>query len=455
MYKVKNILMPERDFLRRAAAIGLPIILQNFIMFALNMMDVVLLQGLGDTAVASVSMANQANLVVNLIIFGVSSGCSILVAQYRGGGEYFLMRKTICTGLAIIGIITVIAESMIAIFPQGVMRIMTNEPQLIEMGARYLRIAAFSFVFSGISMVYSTLLRCNERTKLPLIASVTALSINTLLNYLLIYGIAGMPKLGATGAAVATVISRIIELCIIVSFVYTSEKRIRPVLKDFFRKAEGFSGRFFKIASPVILNEIAWGLGMTVYSTIYGRMGEITVAAMSVANVLEQTFAVVAIGCGSITTIMLGKELGEGSFEKAKHYANTLSVWAVLLGLVTTVIMSLAAPVFAKKVFANLSYEAINLAIALIYMFALYMPVRAFNYTNIVGTLRSGGDSIWAAALDVGPIYLYSIPLGMFLGLYLKLPSVYVIPVMYSEEFIKALLGLVRMRKYKWVRKIG
>ncbi len=455
MYTAKDILMPGREFLRRAAFIGLPIIFQNFIMFALNMMDVILLQGLGDTAVAAVSMANQANLVVNLIIFGVSSASAILVSQCRGAGDYPGMRKVICIGLAVIGIITVIVESIMAIFPETIMRLMTNQTQLIGIGARYLRIAAISFIFSGLSMVFSTLLRCNEKTKLPLFASVIALTTNTLLNYLLIYGKAGFVQLGAIGAAVATVISRIIEFIIIVSFVYNSDKKIRPKIRDFKEITMPHTKRFFKIGTPVIFNEIAWGLGMTVYSAIYGRMGETAVAAMSVASILEQTFAVVAIGCGHITTIMLGKELGQGNFEKAKHYAHTLSLWAVMLGLVTTGIMSLAAPVFAKKVFGGLSAEALDMATVLIYMFALYMPIRAFNYTNIVGTLRSGGDSLCAAFLDVGPIYLYSIPAGIILGLYLKLPPVYVIPLMYGEEFIKAVLGFLRMRQYKWVRKIG
>ncbi len=455
MYTVKDAFMPGRAFASKALMIGLPIIIQNFIMFALNMMDIILLQGLGDTAVASVSVANQANLVVNLIIFGVSSGSSILISQFRGSGDSGAMRKTVCIGLLIIGIITVIVESIMAIFPETVMRIMTNEEGLIATGAGYLRIVAVSFVFSGISMVFSTLLRCNEKSAQPLVASVVALSANTMLNYLLIYGKAGFPQLGVTGAAVATVISRITELCIILIFVRRLKKDIRPGFSDFKKLNIGFVKRFAVIATPVIVNELAWGLGMTIHSAIYGRMGETTVAAMSVASILEQTFAVVATGCGHITTIILGAELGQGNFERARHYADTLSLWAVILGLATTGIMALAAPPFARGIFTNLSDDAINLAISLIYMFALYMPVRAFNYANIVGTLRSGGDSLAAACLDAGTIYLFSIPMGILLGLYFKFPPMVVIPIMYGEEAIKAVLGFIRMKKYKWVRKIG
>ena len=220
-----------------------------------------------------------------------------------------------------------------SIFPSTVMRIMTNVPALVDTGARYLRIASFSYILSGMSLVFSTLLRCNEKTKLPLVASIIALSLNTGLNYLLIYGKWGFPEMGAVGAAVATVISRMVEFGIILYFVYGGdEQEIKPFFKDFIGITRQFCGRFFKIAAPVMCNEIIWGLGMTIYSTIYGRMGESTVAAMSVASIMEQTFAVVAIGCGHITTIMVGQQLGHEKFERAKQYAKTLSLWAVLLG---------------------------------------------------------------------------------------------------------------------------
>ncbi len=454
MYTTRDVLMPGTGFLKRAARIGLPIIFQNFIMFALNMMDVILLQGLGDTAVAAVSVANQSNLIVNLAIFGVCSGSTILMAQYRGMDDYESMRKTVCIALAIIGAITISVEAFMMVKPRTVMGLMTDEPQLIAPGAGYLRTVAISFVFSGFSMVFATLLRCNEKTGLPLIAAVTALSLNTLLNYLLIYGKAGLPAMGAAGAAVATIISRIVEFSIILFFVYV-DKKIRPRLKDF----KAINGKFIKafaiITTPVIINELVWGLGNTIYNAIYGRMGEVTVAAMSVATVLQQTFAVVAIGCGHITTIIVGKELGEENFDRAKMYASTLSLWAVVLGVVTTVVMSGLGPVFARSVFTNLSEEAITAAISFIIMFAVYMPLSSFNYANIVGTLRSGGDSVWAAVLDVAPMYVYSIPMGIFLGLYLELSPVLVISVMYGEQIIKAILGFMRMKQYKWVRKIG
>lgn len=453
---LREIVMPGRRFAMKALHLGLPIIIQNFIMFALNMMDIILLQGKGDTAVAAVSIANQANQVINLLIFGTCSGCSIFVAQCRGSRDFISMRKTVALALSILGSVTLCSALLMSIFPSTVMRIMTNVPALVDTGARYLRIASFSYILSGMSLVFSTLLRCNEKTKLPLVASIIALSLNTGLNYLLIYGKWGFPEMGAVGAAVATVISRMVEFGIILYFVYGGdEQEIKPFFKDFIGITRQFCGRFFKIAAPVMCNEIIWGLGMTIYSTIYGRMGESTVAAMSVASIMEQTFAVVAIGCGHITTIMVGQQLGHEKFERAKQYAKTLSLWAVLLGLATTLLMIAVAPFFVRVIFSNLSQETMHIATGLIIMFACYMPVRAFNYTNIVGTLRSGGDSLYAAIFDVGPMYLFSIPAGFILGLWLRWPPITVIAIMYGEEFIKGICGFLRMIQYKWVRKIG
>lgn len=456
MAQFKEILMPGKKFAKNAFSLALPIILQNFIMFALNMMDIILLQGLGDTAVASVSSANQSNLVVNLLIFGTCSGSSIFLAQCRGSRDFASMRKTVWIALVFIFTVSFTVASVMTSVPKTIMSIMTSEAKLIETGSLYLRIVPVSFVLSGLSMVFSTLLRCNEKTKLPLFASVIALSINTTLNYILIYGKLGMPAMGVQGAAVATVISRLIEFCLILYFVYGGkEKEIKPRLADLKEIRLPFIKSYYKIALPVICNEVLWGFGMTVYSAIYGRMGETTVAAMSVSNIMEQTFAVVAMGCGHITTIIIGQLLGKEAFEEAKLRAKTLALWSLILGGFTTVIMIVSGPFFVRLVFNNLTEETMTLAINFITMFACYMPLRAFVYTNIVGTLRSGGDSLAAAVLDVLFIYIYSIPVGIILGLWLKLPSIIVIGVMYGEELIKAVLSWVRVRRYLWVRKIG
>lgn len=455
MNKFKDMLMPGKKFGKTAFFLAMPIILQNFIMNALNMMDIILLQGLGDTAVASVSSANQSNLVVTLLIFGTCSGSSIFLSQCRGRKDYEGMRRTVCIALWFLVIITVSVATFMTAFPKTVMSLMTDKQPLIENGAPYLRIVAFSFVLSGISMVFSTLLRCNEKTKLPLFASMIALSLNTSLNYVLIYGKLGLPALGAQGAAVATVISRIVELCLILAFVYNGyENRIKPKLSDFLSIRIPHIKGYFAIALAVIINELIWGLGNTIYSAIYGRMGETTVAAMSVATIMNQTFSVAAIGCGNVTTIILGQYLGRGEFDLARRRAYSLALWGVILGVATSVIMYVASTPFVRILFNNLSPETSDLAIRIITLFACFIPLNALNFTVIVGILRSGGDSLAAAVIDVVPMYVFSIPMGIFLGLYLKLPPIFVISIMYSEQIIKATLGLVRTSQKKWLKKI-
>ena len=233
MQKFKDMLLPGKGFVKTVFFLAMPIILQNFIMNALNMMDIILLQGLGDTAVASVSSANQSSLVLTLLIFGTCSGSSIFLSQCRGSENYTSMRQTVCIAFSFIFIVSFSVAVFMAIFPKTAMSFMTNKENLISTGAPYLRIVSASFVLSGLSMIFSTLLRCNEKTKLPLFASIIALSINTGLNYVLIYGKLGLPAMGIKGAAIATVISRMIELCLILTFVYCShESRIKPKVKD-------------------------------------------------------------------------------------------------------------------------------------------------------------------------------------------------------------------------------
>ena len=224
MQKFKDMLLPGKSFAKAAFFLAMPIILQNFIMNALNMMDIILLQGLGDTAVAAVSSANQSNQVVNLMIFGICSGSSIFLSQCRGSKDYTGMRRTVCIALLFIFTISFSVAMFMTFFPKTVMSLMTDKENLIITGAPYLSIVSVSFVLSGLSMIFSTLLRCNEKTKFPLFASMIALSANTGLNYILIYGKLGFPKMGVPGAAIATVISRIIELCIIF-FLFTADTK--------------------------------------------------------------------------------------------------------------------------------------------------------------------------------------------------------------------------------------
>ena len=451
----KEILLPGQGFAKHAVSLALPVFLQNFITFVLGMMDVILLQGKGDIAVAAVSIANQAFFCVNLLIFGIASGSSVLISQFRGGKDLPSMRKVVIIALGAVILLMAPLLIFFTALPETALKIMTSETELIEAGKSYVRIVSPSFFFSGISYVFASLLRCTDRPKLPLVASVTAIALNTTLNYILIYGKLGFPEMGIEGAAIATVISRAIETLLVLSFVYMSRDRdIKVTANDFTGFSIAHIKKFFVISFPIIISEFSWGLCNTAYSAIYGRMGTATVAAMSVANVIYQAFATLPNSIGYTSAIILGHLLGAEKFDEAKKRAHTLSVYSILLGALMGGVMIICAPFFTCTLFGALSADVTTLAISFIVVFACYLPLQTYLFTMISGILRSGGDTTFGAFLDLLPMVFIGIPAGIIFGIILKLNPIFVVALMYTDGIVKGIVGFFRVMRYKWVRKI-
>ncbi len=455
MTQVREIFFPGKAFAKHTVALALPVFLQNLITFVLGMMDVILLQGKGDVAVASVSIANQAYFCINLLIFGISSGSSVLISQFRGGKDLSSMRKVVIIALATAACLLIPLVTFFTLCPATALKIMTSEQELINAGTAYVRIVSPSFLCSGISYIFASLLRCNDKAKLPLFASITAITLNTTLNYILIYGKLGLPSMGIEGAAIATVISRIVEMLIILFFVYFGkDSALKVAGKDFTGLSSAHVKNFFVISMPIILNEFAWGLCNTAYSAIYGRMGTETVAAMSVANVIYQAFATLPNSIGYTTAIILGHLLGAEKFEEAKNRSHTLSVYSILLGILMGFVMVICAPFFTGTMFGALSTGVTSMAIQFIVVFACYLPIQTYLFTMIAGILRSGGDTAFGALLDLLPMLLIGVPAGIIFGIILKLNPVLVVALMYTDGIVKGIVGFFRVRTYKWVRRI-
>lgn len=451
----REIIFPGKPFAKYVLSLALPVFLQNLITFVLGMMDVIMLQGKGDVAVAAVSISNQAYLCLNLLIFGISSGSSVLMSQFRGAKDYDSMRKAAIIAFGILVLLLLPLTMVFTFFPETVLKLMTSEPELVREAIPYLKIVSPTFLASGVTYVFSSLLRCNDRPKYPLFASVTSISLNIVLNYILIYGKLGLTPMGISGAALATAISKIVEMIIILLFVYKgdlSEIKLSP--KDLAGFSMAHIKKFFVISLPIIFNEFSWGLCSTAYSAIYGRMGTVAVAAMSVANVIYQAFATLPNSVAYVTTVILGHLLGSEKFEEAKKRASTLSIYSVLLGLPMGGLMILCAPFFSGTLFGALSSEVTAMSISFITIFGCYLPFHTYDFTAIAGILRSGGDSKVGAMLDLLPMVFFGIPLGIFLGVVMKLSPVLVVGLMHLESAIKAVLALIRVKRYKWVRKI-
>lgn len=441
------------DYMSKLVAIAIPSALYMMMNMFVNLVDTVMIGRLGETAIASVGLANKLFFVFVLINFGVSSGSGILAAQFFGHGDIQNLRKVM--GLALnIALFNGIAFSLIGTFyPEFVMGIFSTNPDTIALGAKYLQIVCFSYPLVAVNGVYVSTLRSTGEVKIPLIVTSTAIVVNVVFNYLLIFGVFGFPRLGAEGAALATLIARIVEVILIVVIVYMKKHVLACKISELYGYSRELIQQFLIRALPVIGNEFMWGLGTTLYSVAYGRMGNEAVSAITIAATLQDMTTVLLSGIASSTVVILGNELGANKLENARKYARYSIHVAVLASMIIMVILTAL-----KHLFLNLydvSPQVKVATIACITVFTFVVPFKSIAWVNIVGILRSGGDTIACLFLDTSGVWFIGVPLAFLAGLVWKLPIYWVFACVSTEEVYKVVLGYIRYRQEKWVKNLA
>ena len=308
-------------FFKKTVLLAVPVAMQGLLNTVVNLVDNLMIGSLGATAIASVGLANKVFFVFSLLVFGVVSGSGILAAQYWGNHDVKNIRKVLGISLmiALIGAILFLIPARWN--PRMVMRIFTTSESSIEMGAAYLMVAALSYPCTAVTNTYVAMLRSVNRVKEPVIISCVAILTNITFNYIFIFGHFGAPALGVVGAALATLIARILEMTLILLTVYVGKTPLACHVRELFGYSKEFLIQFARTSAPVICNEFMWGLGTTIYSMAYGRMGDEAVAAITIATTIQDLAVVLFQGLSAATAVILGNELGAGKLKRAENYA--------------------------------------------------------------------------------------------------------------------------------------
>lgn len=448
-------MLQDKIFLSKAVRIALPVAMQGMLNTVVNLVDNLMIGSLGSTAIASVGLANKVFFVYSLLVFGVVSGSGILAAQYWGNKDVKNIRKVLGLSLLIALSASLIFLIPARINPQIMMRIFTTSEASIQMGASYLAVAALTYPFYAVTTTYVAMLRAVNQVKAPVLISCCTIFINIIFNYILIFGKFGAPAMGVVGAAIATLLARIVEASAILCVVYITKTPLACRVKELFGYSKAFLRQFFVTAAPVIANEFVWGLGTTIYSMAYGRMGDDAVAAITIATTIQDIVVVLFQGLSAATAVILGNELGAGRLKTAERYAKNFFI----LQFLVTVVAALGC-VGIRWGVIGLYQPGISDAVAMdvskcLLMFAFFMPVKMFNYVNIVGVLRSGGDTRMCLFIDTSGVWVIGIPLAFIGGLVLKQPIYVVYGMVMLEEVYKAIFGYWRYRKKKWLRNLA
>lgn len=446
-------LFNDKKFFKSMLRLAIPIALQNLILSSLNLVDTIIIGGLGETAIASVGLANQYFFLLNLLLFGITSGSSIFTAQYWGNKDIKNIRRVL--GLCLLtGCSAALLFTLGGLFfPKQILSIFSKDADVIMLGSQYLKIIVFSYVITSITFAYSFTLRSTGQVKIPMIVSVTALAINTILNYLLVYGYFGFPKMGTNGSATATLIARIIEMCLILFAVYRKNNVIAAKFSELTDLSKAFILNFFKVTLPVILNESIWALGVTMYAIVYARMGTEVIASTNISSTVERITWVIFMGLGNACAVMIGHKIGEGNEKDAFIYAKRFIILGPVFAMFAGILVFFTSPwiLSAYKVSPVVyNYAAKNLIV-----FSIFLWVKVFNFTSIVGILRSGGDTTFCLILDTGGVWLIGVPLVFLGGLVWHLPVYYVYALVYMEEVAKLIIGLPRILSKKWINNLA
>lgn len=444
--------MENKIFLRNVAVLVIPIALQNLINAAVSAADVIMLGRVSEYALSGASLGGQVQYIMMLIFFGLTSGASVLIAQYWGKKDMKSIEKVLGIAMRFALVIGTLFTVAAFFFAEQIMYIYSNDAMVVSEGVKYIRIVCFSYIIFAFNMVYLNTMRSMERVVVSTVVYSISLVVNIIVNALLIFGLFGLPKLGVVGAAIGTLVARIIEFVIVLIY----DRRFNNVLKFrlsyLFERDKVLLRDFIVFSIPVVINELMWGLGTSTNTGILGNLGASVSAASSVAQTLRQLATVVSFGIASAAAIMIGKVIGENKLKLAKEYGKrfiflTLAA-GVLGGLLILAVRPIVLAVFALE---PLTKQYMSM---MMFVMSYFVVGQAFNTTIIVGILRAGGDTKFGLFLDVSTMWCCSILIGYLAAFVWKLNVTVVYMILMSDEIIKIPISYMRYRSGKWLRNV-
>lgn len=441
----------KKDFYKELFSLAIPIGLQNLLVALIGATDALMLGRLTQDAVAAISLANQIVFIMNLFIGAVVGGGGALIAQYWGKGDRTMVKNLFCMILKWAAGISFVFFALAMFIPNLLMRIYTPETALIEIGASYLRAVGVSYLFSGITQCYYLKMKIEGKASKSVIISVVTLITDVVLDLFLIYGLAGVPKLGANGSAYSTVFVELLGLlwCIAESH---REDSIRPDGQGLKWSSAAITKDFMNLALPMLGSSLAWGLSITMHSLIMGHLGSDATAAASITSVVLEIVTCVCKGISAGAGIIIGKLLGKSLFGKAKLYGRKFCHISFWVGGIHMILLCIIGPVLAY--FFVLTDTARHYLIMMLIFTALYVFAYSINTVVVCGIFPAGGDAKYDAVSVFLASWCFSIPLALLGTFVFDLPVMVVYILMCADEIVKLPWVYPRYRKYLWLTNL-
>ncbi len=443
----------SKGFYRQITRLVVPIVVQNLLSAAVNSADIVMLNYVSQSAISAVSLAVQYASILFMVYYGLGTGASMLCAQYYGKQDMRAINVVMGIALRFSVLVSVIAAVLAVTVPEWMMRLFTPDEELIALGAVYLRILSVGYLCWGVIEVYLSVLRSVGRVMTCTVLNAMAFILNIILNAVFIFGLFGAPKLGIAGVAIATSLSRLIELagCFLVSH-FSNDVKLQ--FKNLFVKNKVLFSDFMRLALPALGNDVSWGVAFSMYTVIMGHLGSDVVAANSFVVVVRNFGTILCYGLASAGTILLGNEIGENRLERAREDAGRILRLTVISGAIGGLLVLGAAPVVLAYAEPTLTDTAMTYLKYMLLINTVYVMGTAVNTTLIAGVFRAGGDSRFGFICDTVDMWCYAVPLGFIAAFVLKLPVMWVYILLCTDEFVKWPWVFRHYRSGKWLKNI-
>ncbi|MDR2739322.1 MAG: MATE family efflux transporter [Treponema sp.] len=447
-------MVKDKKLYTTLAQIALPLAMQNLITYGIGLADNFMVGSLGDLSLSGVFLSNQVQWLLFMFCTGLGAAMVVLAAQYLGKKDIKNAKVVIAITLKIALGLGIAATLLVFLFPARILNLFTRDEKVIAEGMRYIGIVCFSYVFFSVNSVLLASMRCVQNTKIGFLSSLTGFFVNVFLNWVLIFGNLGMPSLGVSGAAIATLIARIIEFCVTFCHVRFIDKNLFFRLRDLALRNREILSDFFRYGIPVILGDIIWGIAGSTQVAILGRLGTEVLAANTIAANLFQFFSVMVYGIANASGVIIGRTVGSGDYQKVKDYSKTLQRIFLGFGILTGLLIFFTKDLILAAGFPNISAEAHVYALQFLIVFSITIVGTSYQMSVLTGIVRAGGATSFVLINDLIHVWLIVIPSALLSAFVFHFPPVVVFFCLKCDQILKCIVAVIKLNRWNWMRKL-
>lgn len=443
----------DSAFYKAFFVMTLTMAMQNLIVFGVNLADSVMMGAYSETALSGVGICNNIQFFLNMAASGIASGMTVIASQYWGKKEKKPIYKVSAVAIWISIAFSVLIFGFAAIAPETLIRLFTDKEAVIEQAVLYLDIIKHTYLMFALTTVMLAILRSVETVKIGFYVSLSSFAINILLNYMLIYGRFGAPEMGIRGAALATLVSRAIELAVVVVYILLIDKKLKMKLRDLFATDKQMFKDYFKTGLPLMMSSVSWGIAMSIQGAIIGRLIESAIAANSIATTIFQVATVICYASSNVACVLIGKTIGENKpLELIKRRSKNLQLLFLLIGVVSSGILLLTKNLIID--FYNATPQTVEITNQFIWVLAVTIIGTAYEAPSLCGIVSGGGDTSFVLKNDIIFMWLIVLPLSFLSAFVFRLPVVVTFACLKADQVLKCAVAVVKVNKFNWIKKV-